>query len=52
MCTTYEDVIWAYLNEQIQNMLDKSTLETSESSIDIPKEIVELALKKDTFLEK
>ncbi|KAI8645373.1 107-domain-containing protein [Parasitella parasitica] len=50
-CNTWEDVVWAYLNEKIEAMLDAPHSTLNEDSI-LPDDIAIIALSKDVIMDK
>ncbi|KAI8987051.1 107-domain-containing protein [Pilobolus umbonatus] len=48
---TWEDVIWAYVNQQIENILNTDQLKASSYPFTFPPSIINQALSKDTVLD-
>ncbi|CEP17617.1 hypothetical protein [Parasitella parasitica] len=51
VCNTWEDVVWAYLNEKIEAVLDAPQTALIDDSI-LPDEIATIALSKDVIMDK
>lgn len=51
VCDTWEDVIWAYLNERLECLMDRDQICTSNSSV-LLNEIKQVASRKDTIMDK
>ena len=50
-CNTWEDVIWAYLNEKTEAMLDIPLANSTEESF-LTDDIAEIASSKDVIMDK
>lgn len=50
-CNTWEDVIWAYLNEKTEAMLDIPHANSTEGSF-LTDDIAEIASSKDVIMDK
>ncbi|KAI8975223.1 nuclear pore protein 84/107 [Mycotypha africana] len=51
MCKTWEDVVWSYLNAEVEEMLDKSEhLKMTDPTPILPSGVVSLANSKDKIL--
>lgn len=48
-CQTWEDVIWAYLNERVENLIDTGS--TNQSSAMLDEKTKALALEKDDVMD-
>lgn len=51
ICNTWEDVIWAYLNEKVETMLDTPHSTLNEESI-VSSSVAKIASLKDCIMKK